>query len=211
MGLRDFLRRRKRRKARGEIENPSKVDLPAPRPTECGASASPSISHGQSDQESESSSMQVVSSQTTYLIALSLRNVAHSYNSDGRRSVSNVAESAEPGSSNPVAGPGLVDENRSNLRSLVCSGAKLILKGVNESADAFGPLKSVAGGLCFILDHCEVRRPPPHFPSTTLTHPLANEGEREINRILGTSGTSACGIALCTCFRRRYQGKVQEK
>ena len=34
--------------------------------------------------------------------------------------------------------------------------AKLLLHGVKESADAFPPLKSVVGGLCFILDNCEV-------------------------------------------------------
>ena len=47
-------------------------------------------------------------------------------------------------------------ENKSNLKSLVFSGAQLILYGVKESADAFGPLKSVAGGLCFLLDSCQV-------------------------------------------------------
>ena len=27
---------------------------------------------------------------------------------------------------------------------------------MRDTADAFGPLKSVAGGLCFILENCEV-------------------------------------------------------
>ena len=49
------------------------------------------------------------------------------------------------------------DENGSNLRSLASSTAKLFLRGVNESAGAFPPLKSVAGGLCYILENCEVR------------------------------------------------------
>ena len=34
--------------------------------------------------------------------------------------------------------------------------AKLLLRGVRDTADAFGPLKSVAGGLCFILENYEV-------------------------------------------------------
>ena len=34
--------------------------------------------------------------------------------------------------------------------------AKLLLRGVRDTADAFGPLKSVAGGLCFVLENCEV-------------------------------------------------------
>jgi len=42
------------------------------------------------------------------------------------------------------------------LKSLASSTAKLFLRGVNESADAFPPLKSVAGGLCYILENCEV-------------------------------------------------------
>ena len=36
------------------------------------------------------------------------------------------------------------------------ASVKLLLQGVRDSADAFGPLKSVAGGLCFILENYEV-------------------------------------------------------
>jgi len=53
------------------------------------------------------------------------------------------------------------DENRPDLRSTAAASAKLLLRGVRDSADAFGPLKAVAGGLCFILENCEVC-----FPST---------------------------------------------
>ena len=52
--------------------------------------------------------------------------------------------------------PGSPDENTS-WTSTASAAAKLILRGVNESAAAFGPLKSVAGGLCFILENCEVQ------------------------------------------------------
>ena len=38
----------------------------------------------------------------------------------------------------------------------VSDTAKLLLRTVRDSADAFPPLKSVAGGLCFILDNYEV-------------------------------------------------------
>ena len=48
------------------------------------------------------------------------------------------------------------DENRSNWKSTASATAKLLLRGVRDSADAFGPLKSIAGGLCFILENCEV-------------------------------------------------------
>ena len=56
------------------------------------------------------------------------------------------------------------DENKSSWRSTASATAKLLLRGVRDSADAFPPLKSVAGGLCFILDNCEVRPPPTHYP-----------------------------------------------
>ena len=48
------------------------------------------------------------------------------------------------------------DENRPDWKSTASSSAKLVLRAVRDSADAFGPLKSVAGGLCFILENCEV-------------------------------------------------------
>ena len=47
-------------------------------------------------------------------------------------------------------------ESKSNWKSNTFATAKLLLRGVRDSADAFGPLKSVAGGLCFILENCEV-------------------------------------------------------
>ena len=79
--------------------------------------------------------------------------------------------------SNENAEPSVAaDENKSSWRSTASATAKLLLRGVNDSADAFGPLKSVAGGLCFILDNCEVR-PSSHTLSTTLTGVLANEGK----------------------------------
>ena len=48
------------------------------------------------------------------------------------------------------------NENKSNWKSTAFATAKLLLRGVRDAADAFGPLKSVAGGLCFILENCEV-------------------------------------------------------
>ena len=48
------------------------------------------------------------------------------------------------------------NEKKSDWKSTTSATAKLLLRGVRESTDAFGPLKSVAGGLCFILEICEV-------------------------------------------------------
>jgi hypothetical protein len=57
------------------------------------------------------------------------------------------------------------DENKPGWKSTASSSAKLLLRGVRDSADAFGPLKSVAGGLCFILENCEVRPLPFAIPN----------------------------------------------
>ena len=57
-------------------------------------------------------------------------------------------ESAEPSAT--------TNEKKLNWRSTASATAKLLLRGVRDTADAFGPLKSVAGGLCFILENCEV-------------------------------------------------------
>jgi len=48
------------------------------------------------------------------------------------------------------------EEHKTSWKSTASATAKLLLRGVRDSADAFGPLKSVAGGLCFILENCEV-------------------------------------------------------
>ena len=51
------------------------------------------------------------------------------------------------------------DEKKSDWKSTASASGKLILRVVRDSADAFPPLKSVAGGLCFILENCEVGPP----------------------------------------------------
>ena len=45
--------------------------------------------------------------------------------------------------------------SREDWKSTVSASAKLLLCTVKESADAFPPLKSIAGGLCFILENYE--------------------------------------------------------
>ena len=119
-----------------------------------GAPTLPPISR---DQESNGV-CQAAPSQAIPLIASSLfDNSDRPSNSDAHHSVSDQTEVANPGPSSPVVEPGAMYKKKSKLKSRVVSGAKFILYGIKESADAFGPLKSVAGGLCFILDNCEVR------------------------------------------------------
>jgi len=50
------------------------------------------------------------------------------------------------------------DKKKSNYKSAASTTVEL-LRGVRDSAGAFGLLKSVAGSLCFILDNCEVWPP----------------------------------------------------
>ena len=50
-----------------------------------------------------------------------------------------------------------IGQNKKDLGSTISASAKLLLCTVRDSADAFPPLKSVAGGLCSILENFEVR------------------------------------------------------
>ena len=81
------------------------------------------------------------------------------------------------------------DEKESDWKSTASASAKLLLRGVRDSADAFGPLKSVAGGLCFVLENCEVRS-----PALSAVHKAhrcsANEGKQTSARIVGTPDQS---------------------
>jgi len=50
------------------------------------------------------------------------------------------------------------DEKKPNDKSTVSATVEL-LRGVRDSAGAFGPLKSLARSLCLVLDNCEVLHP----------------------------------------------------
>ena len=66
-------------------------------------------------------------------------------------------EGNEPNAGEENIGPSAAaDENKSDWKTTASASAKLLLRGVRDSADAFPPLKSIAGGLCFILENCEV-------------------------------------------------------
>ena len=86
-----------------------------------------------------------------------------------------VDNSAVP---NQVQGVSGSDQNKLNnvdesgfdrWKSTASAAVKLFLRGTWSSADAFPPLKSVVGGLCFILENCEVQQPPSiHSPQCLL-------------------------------------------
>ena len=73
--------------------------------------------------------------------------------------------------------------NKSGWKSTVSSSAKLLLRGVKDSADAFGPLKSVAGGLCFILENCEVRLLPHLLPQHSPVPQRTKENKQKIESL----------------------------
>ena len=81
-----------------------------------------------------------------------------------------------------------IDENKSDRRSTTYAATKLAIKMVRESSDVFPPLKSVAGGLSAILDHCDVGPPLSHQPALMLIAVLANDILPPNNRIVDTPG-----------------------
>ena len=72
----------------------------------------------------------------------------------------------------------------SNWGSTAYATTKLAINLVKESADVFPPLKSVAGGLSAILDHCDVRFTSHTTPAMVLTAVLANNGVSKNDRIV---------------------------
>ena len=56
-----------------------------------------------------------------------------------------------------TVGPGGVPGSEPDWKSTAYATTKLAIDLVKESSDVFPPLKSVAGGLSAILDHCDVR------------------------------------------------------
>lgn len=146
----------------GPIEAQMEVDPLELRPTEStpdlgiGSSTLPTpgplASHDQ-----ESSGTRSNFSQMNHLTTLS-RNPDRNTASDLFRSVFRTGSKRNrANSSDDTVDPRATSKGKSDFKSLAYSGAKLILRGVNESAGAFPPLKSTAAALCFILDNCEVR------------------------------------------------------
>ena len=77
-------------------------------------------------------------------------------NSDRILAVPGREESSPPKSSGHTTYTGAAPEKKFDWKSTAYATTKLAINLVKESSDAFPPLKSVAGGLSAILDHCEV-------------------------------------------------------
>ena len=76
-----------------------------------------------------------------------------------------------------IGASGAADENGPGWTSTGSSSAKLVLRAVRDSTDAFSLLKSVVGSLCFILENCEVRYLLSYAISDTYMS-AANEGKQ---------------------------------
>ena len=122
----------------------------------------------------------------------------------------NADESKPVGLSSYIIDPTAAYENKPDWKSTLHASAGLVIDVVKESSDVFTPLKSVAGGLCAILKHYDVRYPyfTKHF--TPLTFELASDGEPSINRIVNTPGRRPCRITKHSRSRGRDQGNREE-
>ena len=81
-----------------------------------------------------------------------------------------------------------MDKSGSSWGPTAYSTTKLTINVVKEVADAFPPLKAVAGGLSVILDHCDVRYISHTTPPMALTSVLANDSMPQNDKIVGASG-----------------------
>ena len=69
--------------------------------------------------------------------------------------------------------------------SVLSATAKLFLRGTKESADAFPPLKSVVGGLCFIVDSFEVcQLYSIHYPQSLLVPQQTNANKKAVKSLV---------------------------
>ena len=175
MGLRDRLvlpriQRRTRSETRREvtpdpIEGSSGVALTVPKymastPALGTNTPAAQMSGSSTPHVQESKGMwPLPSSRTSYLNnPFSCGNVADRSISGRFRSIFSKKRSKQSeGSPSHTANTSAIDVNTPDVKTIATSSAKLALRGVKETADAYPPLKSVVGCLCFILDNYEVR------------------------------------------------------
>jgi hypothetical protein len=76
-------------------------------------------------------------------------------------------QASSPAPQPPSQAPSQPQKDQGDVRSMIWEGTKTILRLVKESADAFAPLKSTAGGLLGLIDLFEVN--PSNSASRTST------------------------------------------
>jgi hypothetical protein len=104
-------------------------------------------------------------STTPLMLSWPLPVIVSSGNPDNPPVLEHVTEPTK--SSTYLLDPGLASEGTSSRKSVSIT-TSAILHVVEESSDAYPPLKSVARHLCLVLDNCEVQSPPTY--STHDTH-----------------------------------------
>jgi hypothetical protein len=82
---------------------------------------------------------------------------------------------------------------------------------VRDSADAFGPLKSVAGGLCFILENCEVWTSLPFMLSDAYRMPQRMKANTASDRIVGTPGQTLAELLCAPVSEGDIKETIKEK
>ena len=151
----------------GSTEDPGGVDPVEPRPMASNPELSSSFptSGPSNPPRQEPNGMQMTWARMIPLTIVLPRKADNPPTFDPSPLVTSEGKNEQQGSTGDFTDPGAIDGNKSYLKSLASSTAKLVLRGVKESADAFPLLKTVVGCLCFILDNYEVRRLP------YMTHP----------------------------------------
>jgi len=106
---------------------------------------------------------------------------------------------------NQVQGAPSSDKNKSNplgesgfdwWKPTASAAVKLFLRGTWGSADAFPPLKSVIGGLCFILENCEVQQPSSiSYPQYSLVPQRTKANKQAIESLVPR--VKALSVSLC--------------
>ena len=148
------------------IENQMQVDPVAPPPAEStpglgiGPSALPSTSR-----DPKSNGTRTILSREVHLTA-SFRDPEHRTSPNLLQSVFGTRKRNRTNSSDDTADKRPTSKHKLNWKATAYSTTKLAVYLVRESSDVFPLLKSVAGGLCAILQHCDVRTipPVPHRP-----------------------------------------------
>ena len=132
--------------ARGSNQNEPEQEInptdPSPAPS------APSVSHGA---ESGGTTLSTLSRPLPVTVS--------SHNPDDPPALERVREPAE--SLTHALDPGVASEDTPNRRRTTSATVDVILRGVEESSNAYPPLKSVAKCLFVILNNCEVRSPSP--------------------------------------------------
>jgi len=159
--------RRRPSKARSEIgptievqSEPDPVSA-TPRPAESTpdlriGTSTPPVPSPLATRDQESKGMQTVQFQTVYLTTFLSRNADRPSLPDRFRSVFRIGQGDRQKSSDHTVDPNAASVNKSDWKPTAYATTRLAINLVKESADAFPPLKAVAGGLSAILGHCEV-------------------------------------------------------